>query len=565
MSQGLLQNFCGGSRVSDARVLNLSESINLYQETTGEGSSSSVVLRSCPGTSSLFSVTDIVSTATSVKCRGMFQASRDVLGLPSVFSVFGPRLFWTHTLEDGSIKTDLVYDSLSETLECVSMTETGGYGSAHPHLVIVDGVSCYAVQTDLSLEEMKSDFRSIQLPYRVNKGPIYDEDNDAWVDQDDMEFIAPSHCAYLYGYLIVNDSQTDAFYCSIQYPFETLKWIPDSDADNGYSQSTDPDDIDYDIFGFDSHNPTYEDMKYYGYITYSEWSPDATIALIDTGTKLYTFGTRSTQTFSYSSDYQCPFTSGTWQAQGIGLLSRWSPAKLGSSVFFLGTSDSGVGGVFSVSGTSVTRLSTPDIERRIIGLTHPEDSIGCAWIEDGHSFYSINFWRDDLTLVYDALEKSWHRRATRSLTSDELHCWRITHSATWNQTQLYGTTDGHLIQLDRSKSTEYDGRTQLRLRRSGMLYSSYQPFYLDNIRLILSSGQNQLTENPRIQYRVSDFGGDWTDARTMLTGQTGQFNWVSEAFNLGVYTIACLEVWTVEDFSPVFLGVKIAHQSCDWF
>ena len=48
------------------------------------------------------------------------------------------------------------------------------------------------------------DFRSIKLPVRVNSN----------------NSINPTHCAYLYGYLIINDAGTDAFYTSYKYPFE---------------------------------------------------------------------------------------------------------------------------------------------------------------------------------------------------------------------------------------------------------------------------------------------------------------------------------------------------------
>lgn len=89
------------------------------------------------------------------------------------------------------------------------MCETGGYGSAHPHLIITDGSHVYAVNTGLPLADQAKEFAehgNIQLPLRVNST---------------TDFIKPTHCAYLFGYLIVNDAGTDAFYTSYQYPFET--------------------------------------------------------------------------------------------------------------------------------------------------------------------------------------------------------------------------------------------------------------------------------------------------------------------------------------------------------
>ena len=45
----LVENVVGGWAVSDVRISNLSDSINLYCETTGQGASSTSILRSIVG------------------------------------------------------------------------------------------------------------------------------------------------------------------------------------------------------------------------------------------------------------------------------------------------------------------------------------------------------------------------------------------------------------------------------------------------------------------------------------------------------------------------------------
>jgi hypothetical protein len=232
------------------------------------------------------------------------------------------------------------------------MCETGGEGSAHPHLIVVDGANVIACNTELSPEDMRDPSldgcRSIALPYRVR--------------QDDPELptqrIIPTHCAYMYGYLVVNDSGTDAFYTSYQYPFERI--LPNTESF-----------IDYDIFMIDSVRPTEVGYKDYGFVTYSEWSPDNTTALVSNSTLLYTFGPKSTQIFTYNSDVEAPFVSPTNAANSIGIKAVRSLACVGDYVFYLGASAIGENGIYYWRSNQLTKISTPDIERHISKMKNP--------------------------------------------------------------------------------------------------------------------------------------------------------------------------------------------------
>ena len=68
-SQSIIQNIIGGWSKSDIRLANLSDSLNLYQETQGDGASASAILRSIRGTTSLLEISG------NPVCRGLFQAS----------------------------------------------------------------------------------------------------------------------------------------------------------------------------------------------------------------------------------------------------------------------------------------------------------------------------------------------------------------------------------------------------------------------------------------------------------------------------------------------------------
>ena len=74
------------------------------------------------------------------KCRGMYRVSRGYDNKPVLYAVYDTTLY----LIDSANNAIVIGTIDSYTTEC-HMTETGGYGSAHPHLIIVDGTSVYAL------------------------------------------------------------------------------------------------------------------------------------------------------------------------------------------------------------------------------------------------------------------------------------------------------------------------------------------------------------------------------------------------------------------------------------
>ena len=201
----LIQNIAGGITKSNLAKVGLGEAINCYPEVQDTSEHScSIVNRTIQG--------EVLAANIPGKCRGMYRVSRGYDNRPTLYAVYNNYLYL--------IRNDNTYDQIgyipSYGTEC-HMCETGGYGSAHPHLIVVDGSNVYAVNTGMSVGDQQMDFKSIKLPMRVNT--------------DNLP-IKPTHCAYLYGYLIVNDAQTDSFYTSYQYPFE----ISDSEPSDFYEQ-----------------------------------------------------------------------------------------------------------------------------------------------------------------------------------------------------------------------------------------------------------------------------------------------------------------------------------------
>ena len=569
----LIENIAGTISKSNLIKIGMGESVNLYleQQQNSNDKSTSLVMRSAMG--------EVLAQNITGKCRGMYRVSRGYDNKPVLYAVYDTTLY----LIDSNNNAISIGTINSYTTEC-HMTETGGYGSAHPHLIIVDGTSVYAVNTGLSIGDQQLDLKRIDLPYRVNST---------------TEYIKPTHCAYLYGYLIVNDAGTDAFYTSYQYPFEISDSEPDSfyeereqfitwwsgldDATKEQYKSGEIQDQYYTeykdfIDGNADDTPEVNDIfrvhtvefANYGFITYSEWCPDNTIALCSNGSKLYTFGERSWQVFSYNDDKNNPFTSPDNAAGNVGIKAPNSLAMLGNTVLWLANSDIGDNGVFMIKDTALTRISTQDIERELTQLANLETGYASIWQEHQHVFYSLTFEDAKKTYVYDVTENAWHYRASYD-SKNHLTYWRYNH-ATYAYSKIYVGTTNALAYMDENKYTEHDGKVIYKMRRGSVLTSNDQPFYIDSAEIICNNGQlsfdnhyDNIEMNPRISIRYSWDGATFSDYEDYYMGKLGRYDYSTVIWQLGMGSYFTLEVSTTEPIPFAIENLKVAYSPTSMF
>lgn len=523
MAQRIIQSIVGGIHRHEIEKVCRSFSSNMYPESVDpDQSTTNKVMLSIKGT-------ELAIHMDEGPCRGMYRASRGNGGTPVLFGCWGSGIYVIRETPEGfsKFKIGQVSNALPEP---VHFAETGGEGSAHPHLVVVDGASCYAVDTTLSDSYMVNDWRSIQLPTRVG-------------DETHTQKIKPTHVAYLYGYLVINDKDTDAFYQSLQYPFETT-----DDSNN----------IIYDVFYADPNG------KYngYGFLTYAEWNPDNITALISNGSFLYTFGPRSVQCFSYRDDLNKPFVSPDNAAESIGIRAPNSIASCGPYVAWLAASDVGQNGIYVMQGNEKQRVSTISIERQISKMEYPEDAVGQFWEENQHLFYCITFRTDKVSLVYDLTEQEWHARE-----SYEHGLWRP-QFATFAYNRIFFGDLGSdaLVYMDDDKYTEWDGLCIVRLRRGGALYSDNSPFYCDAVNITLNNGQiDNPTLDPRVMMRYSADGNSWTDMEIGSMGAIGRYDTQTTWWRLGLCRYLTIEISCSDPVDFAIVSAKIEASPCNIF
>lgn len=515
MAKTFITNIAGNISKSDLAKLGNSTSLNMYVETTdGDQNYVSRIVRSIPG---LEKYVEILG-----KPRGMFTVSRGYNEKPTLYAVFNESLYCI--IKQKAYKIGDVANNSNNCHFC----ETGGYGDAHPHLVVVDGLNIYAVNTGLDIGDQILDFRMIEKPLRSNS---------------DREYIMPTHCAYLYGHLVVNDAGTDAFYYSYQYPFET---------------TTESGDIDYNLFEIkDGHSIRY---------AFSEWQPDKTVALCSNGSRLFTFGDRSYQVFQYNDNVKNPFSSPDTAAKLIGIKAVDSLAQLGEYTMWLGSADIGNNGVYlNKGGVDSLRISTIDIEREIDKMKNPETAIGQIWQKNQHIFYAITFPSSDRTFVYDIHENMWHERCSINAKNEQKK-WRYNFATMSPDGQILFATNDCIVNETYDNYTEHDGNKMLRKRIGGVIYSNYQNFYMDSLTVEMNNGQiyNSEGEDIYIGMRFTADGSTWSDYEVVSVGGAGDYDYDCTFYDYGMAKCFSIELSTTSNFPFALYGLQCNTQGCKW-
>ena len=520
--QQVIQNIVGGTRRADMNVINMSECQNMYFETSGEGASSSSLLRSIKGLDKVLDIDGIP--------RGRFVASRGPDGNPRLFVVYYNKLYVIDKDTDTGLYIKTFVGNLSNITTPVGMCETGGEGSAHPYIVVVDGSTVHIASTIEPASTIASTFRNITLPLNTNN-----------------QYIQPTHCAYQYGYLCVNDNLSDGFYQSYQYPFET------TDTSGNIS---------YDVFTYDPLSDTTAEN---GFVTYAEWMPDNITAMIGTGSRMVVLGKRSYQSFHYNNDINQPFVSADTAASAIGIQAIYSLATIGSFTFWLGASDIGQNAIYVLDVDSINRISNPDIEREISAMTNASDAVAQCWVENGHMFYSLTFITDNKTITYDVLEKKWHSRVSTDPNKNISNAWRYNYAVMYDNKIWFLTTGALCIQTNDSW-LEHDGNPIIRLRICGAIINDYSPFMIDSLFLFINNGytKNPIVR-PKLMLRFSRDGTSFSNERIGYMGRQGEYSYVTEFTRLGMGRIWNFEISCSENIDFTLMSAKILANVCGRF
>lgn len=508
-----ISNIVGFTKKSQFAKLGRSDTYNMYVEQKDANENGfSVVLLPMPGY-----VDAIKGEAPSGSPQGTYRCSRGHDGRSCVYGVWGRKLYLL--LEEPSkIRAFLVGEIAGAGK--VSFCETTGYGKASPHLVLCDGENVYAVDTTIDPARQISDLKKITMPLKY--------------PDSKTERIKPAWVAYMYGYIVVGAKDSDMFYRSVQYPFETGDDIMDLESTNGY-----------------------------GKWTFSEWQPDNTLAGCSTGSRLCTFGERSFQVFTYQDSVINPFVSPDTAAFSIGIKNPDTLAVYGDSILWLGAATMGDGSVFIMDSAGIPkRVSTDEIER-IVSKCNAITAYAFVYKLFSHPMYVLTFPTDGITLCYDMRENGWVRMGSRNTRNAETF-FRYSYPVFGKNGKLFLQGEGCLVEATEDTWTEHDGTPILRKRAGGIMSSDNKPFKIGSVKLITNNGdyKHVLDHSPKVSLRYSRDGSTWTMTSTYSLGNAGRYDYDTVFRNLGKARYLSVEVGTSDNVGFALYGIDVRGVTC---
>jgi hypothetical protein len=427
--------------------------VNLYPEAieSGAGKGGEVAyLKSTPGLKNILNVGNGPIRCTHIDPQGI------------VFVVSGDRLH------------KVVYDGVnwigSPLGSSLFLTSTGTVVAASAKIgdetvtVFVDGVTCYAYVFTPGFPAgyfgKFADFGYPGVP-------------------------GATHVAFIDGYFIFNEIDTNQFYVS---DFNSLNIDPLSFAS-------------------------------------AEGDPDKIVGIIASNRDLWLFNERTTEIFVNTGNADFPFerVSGGFIEKGCS--ARFSIAKIEGSVFWLGRDESGQGIVYAARGLTPERISTHAVEAAISSYADLTTASAYTYQMNGHAFYVLNF--AEATWVYDLSTRMWHERAYTNLGRLERHRAEKHVFIPAQGVHLLGDYSSNKVYLF-DENYFYDGTAPItRMRVSPHISSELKRITCNSFQIDMEVGVglDGITQgtNPQVMLDYSDDGGhSYSNEKWASAGAIGE-------------------------------------------
>lgn len=193
-----------------------------------------------------------------------------------------------------------------------------------------------------------------------------------------------------------------------------------------------------------------------------------------------------------------------------GCVSAATIAATDQFVVWLGQNEKSGPVLLSSDGGVPEKISTDGIDFVLSNLIAPTDSEAFIYRQDGHLFYHINFYTDNLSLFYDFNTKMIYHAC------DENDNYFIINSVAFFNNQYYGisSTNGDIYAFD-TLYTTYDGAEIPRIRTCAPIRSKTQEYFIANdIGFTIEQGTTDYKYQangtpivPRVDFSYSIDGG----------------------------------------------------------
>ncbi len=126
-------------------------------------------------------------------------------------------------------------------------------------------------------------------------------------------------------------------------------------------------------------------------------------------TMLFVFGSDITQIFHDTVGFPFTYTKDTTRSFEYGTINSESIGRGLDFFVWFGQTQYSQPTILMSTGGEPNIISTPGVDSILNSLSNPADNNAFVYEEQGHTFYQINFFADNLSLLYNFLTKKWYK------------------------------------------------------------------------------------------------------------------------------------------------------------
>lgn len=370
-------------------------------------------------------------------------------------------------------------------------------------LIIVIGSNVYLTQISFSQALQKvSTFQAIKIgELQSTSGVVYiSENNKPQILISDLKLLyiydpllTPSFqiitTSFIPGFIDFHDTY---FLCAAS---NDSFYLPPANNTWRLSDSND---------GSNGHWP--DDASHIGLLQTKPDNTEAVVRFPGKGNMVFVFGKTVIEPW-FDVAYQLfPYQRNTGYNLDYGCLNPATIASMDQYVVWLGTNEKGGPIVFYSDGGKPIQITEDGFEYALQNMQNPSDSQAFIYRQDGHIFYHINFYTDNLSFFIDFLSDGSKRIYH---ACDENGNYFIASSVAFFNNQYYfvSRNNGNLYVFDTIYTT-YDGEEIPRIRTCKNIRNQQQePFIANDCGFTIESGEtNYLEQNIGPLYFISEDG-----------------------------------------------------------
>lgn len=259
-----------------------------------------------------------------------------------------------------------------------------------------------------------------------------------------------------------------------------------------------------------------------------ETKPDNTQAVVrfpSKGNLIFVFGRDVVEPW-YDVGYQLfPYQRNTNFNCDFGCLNPATIASLDTMVVWLAINEKSGPVVMYSDGGEPIRITTDGFDYVLSNLQNPSDAQAFMFRQDGHIFYHINFYTDNLSFYIDFLADGTQRIYH---ACDENNNYYIASEVAFFNNQYYfiSRNNGNLYVFD-TRFTTYDGKQIPRIRVCKNVRNIDQTFFVaTDVGFTIESGNTNYYQQSLGNIQLTTVSGDYlvsTGGPIYLTAQDGTY------------------------------------------